>query len=145
MNDNNESPKHRLPDEERRDYTISFRVSLTQRDRIRQLADECGMRVSEYVLARAYGYNPKPRLTSGQSEIRTELIAARADYVRYTSMLNTMSQDERRAMFRNEPWMVKALLLLGKTADRVSAIITRHFSHNKVPSVTVNNPDKDEP
>ena len=41
---------------ERRDSTISFRVSKTQREHIGRLADKCGMTLSDYVLARSYNY-----------------------------------------------------------------------------------------
>lgn len=101
---------------ERCDSTISFRVSKTQREHIGRLADKCGMTLSDYVLARSYNYRPKARLTPRQEAVRDELIMARSDYARYTSMLNAMPQEERRAMFRNQTWMVGALQLLGRTA-----------------------------
>ena len=118
---------------ERRDSTISFRVSRTQREHIGRLADRCGMTISDYVLARSYNYRPKERMTPRQESIRDELIIARSDYARYTSMLNAMPQDERRAMFRNQTWMVGALQLLGRTAEAITKIIDRHFAPNRIP------------
>lgn len=118
--------------QERRDSTISFRVSKTQREHIGRLADKCGMTLSDYVLARSYNYRPKARLTSQQEAVRDELIIARSDYARYTSMLNAMPQDERRTMFRNQPWMVGALQLLGRTAEAITKIIDRYFAPNRI-------------
>lgn len=118
---------------ESRDSTISFRVSRTQREHIGQLADKCGMTLSDYVLARSYNYRPKARLTPRQEVVRDELIMARSDYARYTSMLNAMPQEERRAMFRNQSWMIGALQLLGRTAEAVTRIIDRHFAPNRIP------------
>lgn len=118
---------------ERRDSTISFRVSRTQREHIGRLADRCGMTISDYVLARSYNYRPKERMTPRQELIRDELIIARSDYARYTSMLNAMPQDERRTMFRNQTWMVGALQLLGRTAEAITKIIDRHFAPNRIP------------
>lgn len=118
---------------ERRDSTISFRVSKTQREHIGRLADKCGMTLSDYVLARSYNYRPKARLTPRQEAVRDELIMARSDYARYTSMLNAMPQEERRAMFRNQTWMVGALQLLGRTAKVVTKLIDSHFSPNWIP------------
>ena len=118
---------------ERRDSTISFRVSRTQREHIGRLADRCGMTISDYVLARSYNYRPKERMTPRQELIRDELIIVRSDYARYTSMLNAMPQDERRAMFRNQTWMVGALQLLGRTAEAITKIIDRHFAPNRIP------------
>lgn len=113
--------------------TISFRVSRTQREHIGRLADKCGMTLSDYVLARAYNYRPKARLTSRQEAVRYELVIARSDYARYTSMLNAMPKDERRAMFRNQSWMVGALQLLGRTAEAITKIIDRYFAPNRIP------------
>lgn len=118
---------------ERRDSTISFRVSRTQREHIGQLADKCGMTLSDYVLARSYSYRPKARLTPRQEAVRDELIMARSDYARYTSMLNAMPQEERRAMFRNQSWMIGALQLLGRTAEKITKLIDSHFAPNRIP------------
>lgn len=93
------------------------------------------MSLSDYVLSRAYEYEPKVRLTPEQEAVREQLVIARSDYAKYTSMLNTMSQDERRAMFRNQPWMIGALRLLGKTADMITRLIKKHFAPNRVPAV----------
>lgn len=138
---------------EKRDSTISFRVSKSQREKITGTANECGMSLSDYVLSRAYGYEPKARLTPEQKAVREQLVIARSDYAKYTSMLNAMSQDERRAMFRNQPWMIDALRLLGKTADMITRIIKKHFAPNRIPAVetgmaqeTISESDKkDEP
>ena len=118
---------------EKRDSTISFRVSRSQRERITGLAGECGMRLSDYVLSRAY--EPKARLTPEQEAVREQLVIARSDYAKYTSMLNAMPQDERRAMFRNQPWMIDALRLLGRTADRITRLIKKHCAPNRTPAV----------
>lgn len=120
---------------EKRDSTISFRVSKSQREKITGLAKECGMNLSDYVLSRAYQYEPKVRLTPEQEAVREQLIIARSDYAKYTSMLNAMSQDERRAMFRNQPWMIGALRLLGMTANRITRLIRKHFAPNRIPGV----------
>ena len=91
------------------------------------------MTLSDYVLARSYNYRPKARLTPRQEAVRDELIIARSDYARYTSMLTSMPQDERRMMFRNQSWMVGALQLLGRTAEAITKIIDRHFAPNRIP------------
>lgn len=137
---------------EKRDSTISFRVSKSQRKKIKSIANECGMNLSDYVLSRAYEYEPKVRLTPEQEAVREQLVIARSDYAKYTSMLNAMSQDERRAMFRNQQWMIGALRLLGKTADMITRLIKKHFAPNLIPAVktitvqqeTVAETDKEE-
>lgn len=126
--------------------TISFRVSGTQREHIGRLADKCGMTLSDYVLARSYNYLPKSRQTPEQEAVRDELITVRSDYARYTSMLNGMSQNERRAMFRNQPWMIGALQLLCRTAEAITRIIDRCFAPNRVPeNPEIQEQTEDEP
>jgi len=118
---------------EKRDSTISFRVSSAQRSSIEKLAEECGMSLSGYVLSRASGYEPKPRLTYEESLILEELLRNRSDSVRYASMLNNMSQEQRRNLFRDNAWMRGALERLAKAADGIMHIINKYFSANKMP------------
>lgn len=94
------------------------------------------MTLSDYVLARAYDYRPKMRLTPEQEEVRNELIKARSDYAKYTSMLNSLPQHERREMFRRQSWMAGALQRLGSTAEAITKIIDRFFSPNRIPEST---------
>ena len=120
----------------RRRSTMSFRVNESQRKRIEDLAAQCGMNRSEYLLSRAYGYKPKARLTFAQTKVRDELIIARSDYAKYTSMLNAMPQHERMAMFRNLPWMIEALVRLHRTSELITDISNRYFSPNRVPGAS---------
>lgn len=127
------------PDENnggRRRSTMSFRVSESQRKQIESLAKQCGMNRSEYLLSRACHYVPKARLTFAQTKVRDELIIARSDYAKYTSMLNAMPQHERMAMFRNQPWMIEALRRLDRTAELITEIINRYFSPNRTPGTS---------
>ena len=128
---------------ERRRSTMSFRVSESQRKRIESLAAQCGMNRSEYLLSRAYGYKPKARLTFAQTKVRDELIIARSDYAKYTSMLNAMPQHERMAMFRNQPWMIEALRSLDRTAKLLTDIINKYFSPNRIPG-SISETDKEQ-
>lgn len=128
---NPQSPKTTVS-KENRDSTISFRVSASQRIRIEKLAEQCGMSLSGYVLSRAFGYEPKPRLTHDENLILEELLKNRSDYVRYASMLNSMSQEQRRSLFRDNAWMRGALERLAKAADGILRIINKYFSSNKM-------------
>lgn len=130
---------------EGRRSTMSFRVSESQRKRIENLAAQCGINRSEYLLSRAYGYKPKASLTFAQTKVRDELIIARSDYAKYTSMLNAMPQHERMAMFRNQPWMIEALGRLHKTAELITDIINRYFSPNRVPGTSSETDKEQEP
>lgn len=129
----------------RRRSTISFRVNESQRKRIEGLAAQCGMNRSEYLLSRAYGYKPKASLTFAQTAVRDQLIIARSDYAKFTSMLNAMPQHERMAMFRNQPWMTEALRRLDRTAKLLTDIINKYFSPNRVPGTSSETDKEQEP
>ena len=129
----------------RRRSTMSFRVNESQRKRIEGLAAQCGMNRSEYLLSRAYGYKPKASLIFAQTKVRDELIIARSDYAKYTSMLNAMPQHERMAMFRNQPWMTEALRRLDRTAKLLTDIINKYFSPNRVPGTSSETDKEQEP
>lgn len=129
----------------RRRSTMSFRVSESQRKRIENLAAQCGMNRSEYLLSRAYGNKPKARLTFAQTAVRDQLIIARSDYAKFTSMLNAMPQHERMAMFRNQPWMTEALRRLDRTAKLLTDIINKYFSPNRVPGTSSETDKEQEP
>lgn len=80
---------------------IGAKVTAEQKQYIRRLAAECGMTVSSYVLARAFNYRPKARLTARQEAVMETLIGCRSDLVNYTSALRGMNPEKRRQMFNS--------------------------------------------
>ncbi|MGK4025753.1 plasmid mobilization protein, partial [Bacteroides fragilis] len=88
---------------------IGAKVTAEQKQYIRRLAAECGMTVSSYVLARAFNYRPKARLTARQEAVMETLIGCRSDLVNYTSALRGMNPEKRRQMFNSYPFMLEWL------------------------------------
>jgi uncharacterized protein (DUF1778 family) len=123
---------------QRRSESVRFRVTPWQKEHIQQLADKCGMNVSEFVLARAFNYEPKVRITEIEQSVCQELILARTDYKRYISMLEGMDGEVRRRMFNREVWMSGALRHLDAQRKRIDAIINTVFSKNHLPPRTSN-------
>ena len=56
-----QTEQNETPDN-RRTVFIGAKVSPRQKEHIKSLAEQCGMTVSDYLLARAYNYKPKARL-----------------------------------------------------------------------------------
>lgn len=75
-----EDKQNAQPEEERRTEYVGAKVTPGQKRHIRRLADECGMTVSNYVLARAFNYKPKARLTARQEAVRKPLSVAGATF-----------------------------------------------------------------
>lgn len=122
----------------RRTEYIGAKVTPEQKQHIRQLAERCGMTVSNYVLARAFGYRPKARLTVAQEAIMETLLGCRSDLVNYTSALRGMNPERRRQMFNSYPFMLEWLKELGKLADRITGILDKVRTDNRVPEGTMN-------
>ena len=71
------------------------------------------MTVSDYLLARAYNYKPKARLSKEEAALLQNLDNCRADLVKFTSALHGMSASQRHTMFNQIPFMVNWLKELG--------------------------------
>ena len=133
-----------LPQDGRRTEYVGAKVTAEQKRRIRQLAGKCGMTVSDYLLARAFGYKPKERLTERQTDIMETLVGCRSDLVNYTSALRGMNMEKRRQMFGSYPFMLGWLKELGKLAERITGVLDRVRMDNRLPEGTRNDENREE-
>lgn len=133
-----------LPQDGRRTEYIGAKVTAEQKRHIRQLAGKCGMTVSDYLLARTFGYNPKKRLTERQTAIMETLVGCRSDLVNYTSALRGMNPEKRKQMFGSYPFMFGWLKELGKLADRITGVLDRARMDNRLPEGTRNVDNQEE-
>ena len=85
---------------------IGAKVTPRQKEHIKSLAAQCGMTISDYLLARAYNYQPQARLTKEEAALLQNLDNCRSDLVKYTSALHGMSTKQRMIMFNQIPFMV---------------------------------------
>lgn len=127
-----------LPQDDRRTEYIGAKVTAEQKKHIRHLADKCGMTVSGYLLARAFNYRPRARLTERQTAVMETLAGCRSDLVNYTSALRGMNPEKRRQMFGNYPFMLGWLKELGKLAERITGVLDRVRLENRLPEGTRN-------
>ena len=133
-----------LPQDGRRTEYIGAKVTAEQKRHIRKLAGKCGMTVSDYLLARAFGYKPKERLTERQTAIMETLVGCRSDLVNYTSALRGMNPEKRRQMFGSYPFMLGWLKELGKLAERITGVLDRVRMDNRLPGGTRNDGNQEE-
>lgn len=125
-----------LSQDGRRTKYIGAKVTAEQKKHIRQLAGKCGMTVSDYLLARAFGYKPKERLTERQTAIMETLVGCRSDLVNYASALRGMNPEKRRQMFGSYPFMLGWLKELGKLAEKITGVLDRVRMDNRLPEGT---------
>lgn len=119
---------------ETRSVFIGAKVTPSQKEYIKSQAEQCGMTVSGYLLARAYNYHPKARLTKEETALLQNLDDCRSDLVKYTSALHGMSTKQRVAMFNQIPFMVGWLKELGNVAESVCQFLNAAKEQNKIPS-----------
>lgn len=119
---------------ETRSVFIGAKVTPNQKEYIKSQAEQCGMTVSDYLLARAYNYHPKARLTKDEAALLQNLDNCRSDLVKYTSALHGMSTTQRMAMLNQIPFMVGWLKELGNVAESVCQFLNAAKEQNKIPS-----------
>lgn len=118
----------------KRTVFIGAKVTPQQKEEIRAQAKQCGMTMSDYLLARAYGYTPRARLTRKEAALLQELDNCRSDLVRYTSALQGMSTSQRLTLFNQIPFMAGWFHKLRPVAEAVSDFLTAVREQNRVPS-----------
>ena len=119
---------------ETRNVFIGAKVTPSQKEYIKSQAEQCGMTVSDYLLARAYNYKPMARLTKEEAALLQNLDNCRSDLVKYTSALHGMSTKQRVSMFNQIPFMVGWLKELGNVAESVCQFLNAVKEQNKIPS-----------
>ena len=132
----NKQSKKTLPAKRRRSMTITVKVSPIQKADIRELADRCGMSVSSYLLARAYNYRPKARLTDDELAAMKEFVATRADVTNYANALKALTSEGRLALFRRYDFMLEWGQAINNEMSRLSAFLNRMNIPNALPTET---------
>ena len=118
----------------KRTVFIGAKVTPRQKEEIQARAQQCGMTVSDYLLARAYGYTPRARLTRKEAALLQELDNCRSDLVRYTSALQGMSTSQRLTLFNQIPFLAGWFHKLRPVAEAVSDFLTAVREQNRIPS-----------
>lgn len=119
---------------ETRSVFIGAKVTPSQKEYIKSQANQCGMTVSDYLLACAYNYRPRPRLTKEETDLLQNLDNCRSDLVKYTSALHGMSTKQRMILFNQVPFMAGWLKELGNIAESVCQFLNAVKERNKIPS-----------
>ena len=103
---------------ETRSVFVGAKVTPSQRDHIKSLAEQCGMTVSDYILSCAYNFKPKARLTKEEAALLQNLDNCRSDL----------------------PFMVGWLGELSNVAEGVCQFLEAVKEKNRIPS----NPQSEE-
>lgn len=129
-----ETTKQNTASDGKRSVFIGAKVTPRQKEEIRARARQCGMTVSDYLLARAYGYTPRARLSREEAALLQQLDNCRSDLVRYTSALRGMSTSQRLTLFNQVPFMAGWFGRLRPITEAVGDFLTAVREQNRVPS-----------
>uniref|UniRef100_UPI004028FF59 plasmid mobilization protein n=1 Tax=Bacteroides cellulosilyticus TaxID=246787 RepID=UPI004028FF59 len=142
---NNNTHTEALQPTDKRKYNACAKCTGQQLKTIKQLADKCGMTVSNYLLARALNYEPKERLDKEDRDRLDNLIVIRSDYARYLGQLKSMSPERRSVLFNTFTNVRDTANEIQKTLPEVNLLIDAWRKRNPIPQGTSNdvklNPD----
>ena len=142
---NNNTHTEALQPTDKRKYNACAKCTGQQLKTIKQLADKCGMTVSNYLLARALNYEPKERLDKEDRDRLDNLIVIRSDYARYLGQLKSMSPERRSVLFNTFTNVRDTDNEIQKTLPEVNLLIDAWRKRNPIPQGTSNdvklNPD----
>ena len=105
----------------KRTERLEVRVTSDEYNRVAELANACGLTVSNYVRKCVLGQHPKQRLTDREIEALCSLADARGDLIRIVSAVKSIQSDKRGLYFHNtkfvEEWMKAAISLITRWGD----------------------------
>lgn len=119
MEDENEDKRINLS------VKIDSRVTPEEYTRIRGIAANCGLSLSQYIRKVALGHKPNFRLTEEECEALNSLSAVRGDIVHISNILRSRTDKERQNLFRNADFMRKWLEAATYLMEQTNVIIKR--------------------
>lgn len=79
----------------RRDKVVVTKVTEQELSQIKDTANQCGMTRSDFIRARALGYQPRQRLSDAELDGLRQLAACRTDMVNFANALHGLSDNEK--------------------------------------------------
>ena len=108
--------KEQTKETPRRTLRLEARVTKEEYAKVAELAQSCGLSMSDYIRRVATGHKPRRRLTEREIDALNSLSDARGDIRRIVSAVRNIQADRRALYFGNpqfvEKWMKAAVPLL---------------------------------
>ena len=102
----------------RRTLRLEARVTEDEYTKALELAQSCGLTMSDYVRRTALGHRPHLRLTEREVEALCSLSDARGDLIRVVAAVKSIQADKRAIYFSDtrfvEQWMKAATKLINR-------------------------------
>lgn len=112
----------------RRTKRLEARVTEKEYAKAMELAETCGLRLSDYIRKCALGQRPRRRLTDKEVEALCSLSDARGDLMRIASAVKSIQGSRRAQYFADtrfvEQWMRAAVSLIARW-DKIQEYLTQ--------------------
>jgi hypothetical protein len=115
---------------DRRTAINNFRSTVEQRKRIIELAAECGMKPTHYMLARALNYKPLARMTLEEKAIYDVLVPIRSQFRSLGTRIQRLSRKERDELFSSRSWLLESIENIALASERINNFFDRAFKKN---------------
>ena len=128
----------------RRDKVVVTKVTKLELSQIKSTADQCGMTRSDFIRARALGYQPRQRLSDAELDGLRQLAACRTDMVNFANALHGLSDNEKIKLFRKQPTMLDWYEKVAYVTNHVTDFLQSAQTANSYPAGTTNEEAKED-
>ncbi len=128
----------------RRDKVIVAKVTEQEFAQIKDSANQCGMTRSDFIRARALGYQPRQRLSDAELDGLRQLAACRTDMVNFANALHGLSDNEKIKLFRKQPTMLDWYEKVAYVTNHVTDFLQSAQTANSYPAGTTSEEAKED-
>lgn len=128
----------------RRDKVIVAKVTEQEFAQIKDSANQCGMTRSDFIRARALGYQPRQRLSDAELDGLRQLAACRTDMVNFANALHGLTDNEKLRLFRHEETMLEWYEKVAHVTNHVADFLQSTQTANSYPAGTTNQEAKED-
>lgn len=123
--------KDLLPEEEKRTILMGTKVNQEEAEKIKSLAEKCGMTVSRYMRETALGHKIYYPLTPEDQKNLEVLHDVRVDIINYGNALKGLSQRDRKYLFENTPYLRDMWPKVWKVAREIKDYLNSVYEKSK--------------
>ena len=118
-------------------HVHTFRCTDEDFKKLQELAEECGLSLSRYVVETGLKHHPRKRLTKEEVEALNSLAFARTDLINISNVLAKKTEAEKLKLFKTEKFMRWWI-------DSVAELIQHWYSIEENITTNVQSKDKEK-
>ena len=118
-------------------HVHTFRCTDEDFCKLQELAEECGLSLSRYVVETGLKHHPRKRLTKEEVEALNSLAFARTDLINISNVLAKKTEAEKLKLFKTEKFMRWWI-------DSVAELIQHWYSIEENITTNVQSKDKEK-